>query len=140
MMTAEKMREIIEKNISFDSLGKDKGICVFYEAGTLSVGISFESESPDGEEMARYIYNLFLGDEYVNIGGYGTLDNPLPDDVIQEMVQEWNVFEILDKTVECSYEEVKSLVDLVSKGFDAGLVKVVIDDYIECDLIGEVEE
>lgn len=121
-MTAEKMKQIIMEEVPFSTLLKNQGIYEFYEQGDNSLGISYEDicyEDVD-EEKDVYIYNIFVGKEYINICGHGTKENPLPDDVLKELVKNWN---------DLAYsEEIRNVMELVSKGLDAGFVKVEIED------------
>jgi len=89
-MTESRMEEILGNDVYFDQLEKDGGIFEFFSLGDLSIGISYESEGPDGEAMDRYIYNLFYQDEYINVPGYGTKEDQIPDAVIKELVEKWN--------------------------------------------------
>ena len=60
------LREI--RNLDLGSVKKDSGITEFCFHENLSAGISFETlEEPDAGE--GYIFNLFLGDEYINLSG-----------------------------------------------------------------------
>lgn len=88
-ITLEKVTEFINNNVDFSSLQKDKGISEFRISNTISLGVSFESKGPDGESDI-YVYNLFWNDEYINISGFGTKDNPTPDDVVVELTKVWN--------------------------------------------------
>lgn len=94
-MTYERMKGIIAENVPFSKLKKDKGICEFYamhcnDSGiNKSIGISYEDID---DEHDVYIYNIFIDSEYINISGHGTKDNRLPDDVLTELVAEWNKF------------------------------------------------
>lgn len=60
------LREI--RNLDLGSVKKDSGITEFCFHENLSAGISFETlEEPDTGE--GYIFNLFMGDEYINLSG-----------------------------------------------------------------------
>lgn len=83
------MRQIVMTHANFSDLQKNKGICEIYETDGKSIGISLE----DLEETPHaYIYNLFVGSEYINISGHGCLNDPLPDCVLQELTSTWNRF------------------------------------------------
>lgn len=93
----EGMRSRItyELNVSKDRLArmKNKGIYEFFPYGLLtkkSIGISYEDID---DEKDVYIYNIFVGDEYINISNRGTKDNPLPTEVLEELIEVWNSFE-----------------------------------------------
>ena len=99
----EGMRNRItyELNVSKDILArmKNKGIYEFFPYGLLtrkSLGISCEDLD---DEKDVYIYNIFVGGdhdtggEYINISNRGTKDNPLPTEVLEELVEVWNSFE-----------------------------------------------
>ena len=92
VMTSEKMKAIIT-TVSFSELQKNTGILEFYSEMSesqeyeKSVGISFEDI---GDETDIYIYNIFLGEEYINISNRGTKENPIPNEVLEELVEEWN--------------------------------------------------
>lgn len=42
------------------------------------------------EERNVFVYNIFCGDEYININGYGTQKEPLPDVMLEEITATWN--------------------------------------------------
>lgn len=94
-MTKEQMKEIINNEVPFSDLQKNKGIFEFHfvmnevKGYEKSIGISYEDID---DETDVYIYNIFLGDEYINISNRGTKENPIPDEVIQELVDEWNLY------------------------------------------------
>ena len=91
-MTFEKMEEIIKNEIPFSLLEKNKGIVEFYEDENISIGLSFEDL--DEEQKDVYIFNLFYGDEYINICGEYKLVNgkfiDLCTNLIEELVETWN--------------------------------------------------
>lgn len=128
IMTTEKIKSIIETEVPFDKLEKDQGIYEFHDDGNFSIGVSYESEGPHGENMERYIYNLFFQGKYINISGYGTKEELIPEDVLHEMVEKWNRLAAPEKVKEISHEETKALMDLVSKGLDAGLIELSVRD------------
>lgn len=88
-MTIEEMRKIIMGNVPFSQLEKNRGIYEFYNdnESEKSLGISYE-DIDDKKDV--YIYNIFIGSEYVNISGEGTKENPLPNDILEQLVKEWN--------------------------------------------------
>lgn len=89
-MTKDKMREII-LSTPFDELVKNSGIYVIYEDGNLSLGVSRESDNDCGE---RYIYNIFWGDEYINICGYiRTRHDSNIEPIISDLYAQWSDLE-----------------------------------------------
>ena len=98
-MTTESMKQVIMENVPFSELSKNKGIYEFFEPGdnnpgfkpkNMSLGISYEDAD---DEKDVYVYNIFIGEEYINISGRGSKENPLPDDVLSELVETWNSLE-----------------------------------------------
>lgn len=87
-MTEKEMRDIINELCPWESLKKNQGITEIYvEANEISIGVSYE----DIDKLNDiYIYNLFYKDEYINILGYGTIENRLPEFVVQELTKSWN--------------------------------------------------
>ena len=83
-LTPCKLRNLVSK-LDIKEENKDKGIDEFYVYEGQSIGISYESEN-------TLIYNIFLGEEYVNISGNGTLQERLPDELARELVDTWNKF------------------------------------------------
>lgn len=90
-MSIEEMKEIIMNEVPFSELQKDKGIYEFHENGEKSLGISYESGIDFDERTDVYVYNVFIGEEYINVSGYGTKENRLPEEVLNELVKEWNL-------------------------------------------------
>lgn len=86
-MTVEKMKQIIIDSVPFTQLEKNKGIYEFHIEGGISLGESYE-DIDDKKDI--YIYNIFIGSEYINICGEGTKEEPLPNNVLSELVKEWN--------------------------------------------------
>lgn len=92
-MTVEKMKQILTDEVPWEEVKKrkNKGIYEFYEQNGKSLGISYEDI--DGEKDV-YIYNIFLGDDiYINISNRGTKDNPITNELLNELVLEWNIYE-----------------------------------------------
>ena len=87
-MTKEMIRHFVNENVSFGLLVLDNGIFEYEMTNRISIGISFESF--DEHPYKRYIYNLFFDGEYINIGGYGTLKDPLPEEISQELERTYN--------------------------------------------------
>ena len=87
-MTEKEMKNIINELCPWESLKKNQGITEFYvDANEISIGVSYE----DIDELNDiYIYNLFYKDEYINISGYGTIENRLPEFIVQELADSWN--------------------------------------------------
>lgn len=89
-MTKDEMKQIIMEAVPFSKLKKNSGIYEFNMVGDKSLGISYE----DLEDLeAAYVYNIFLGDQYANVSTRGTVDNPTPDELLEELVKEWNLYE-----------------------------------------------
>lgn len=90
-MDREGFKDFIMKNIDFQLLVKNHGIYEFQISGDKSLGVSYEDMKEDDNSVkAVYIYNLFCGDEYINISGYGTRDNLIPDKLLDELAERWN--------------------------------------------------
>lgn len=90
-MDREGFKDFIMKNIDFQLLVKNRGIYEFQISGDKSLGISYEDiKEDDNHVKAVYIYNLFCGDEYINISSYGTRDNLIPDKLLDELAKRWN--------------------------------------------------
>lgn len=64
------------------------GITEFYTGkNKMSIGVSYEDID---EEKNVYIYNIFCGDEYINISNHGRYGDRLPDAVVNELTERWN--------------------------------------------------
>lgn len=87
LMTYEEMKQILLTEIPFDTLEMNSGIYEFHEVGFLSIGISYE-DVYDPNEI--YYYNLFWNDQYIDIGAIGTKAEPVNDNVIWKLVNNWN--------------------------------------------------
>lgn len=87
-MTKEMIMQFINENVTFNSLVLDQGIFEYEMTSPISIGVSFETfeEHP----YKRYIYNLFFDGEYININGCGTLEDPLPEEILEELEQTYN--------------------------------------------------
>lgn len=83
-LTPYKLQKLVSK-LDIKEENKDKGIDEFYVYDGQSLGVSYESEN-------TLIYNIFLGEEYVNISGNGTLQERLSDEIARELVDTWNKF------------------------------------------------
>ena len=92
IMTKDDMRRVIELYFRFNHLEKNIGIYEFHQQDGKSLGISYEDIEEDNSKREVYIYNIFVGSEYINISGKGTVENPLPDNVLDELVTEWNKY------------------------------------------------
>ena len=86
-MTVDEMKQLIETEVPFDSLKLNASVVEFYAADKLSIGISYETDD-EGKEC--YIYNLFCGDEYINIAGAASKEEKVNADVLHELVDAWN--------------------------------------------------
>lgn len=85
-MKKEQMKKIL---LSFVPEVRDKD-CIheFAIEGELkTLGISLENIEQKKDVL---VYNIFVGDEYINIGGYGTQKEPLPDEILEEITATWN--------------------------------------------------
>lgn len=87
-MTKEMIRSFINENVTFNSLTLGQGIFEYDINDRISIGISFENL--DEYPYKRYIYNLFFDGEYVNLNGYGTLKDPLPEEILEELERTYN--------------------------------------------------
>lgn len=83
-LTPNKLRKLVSA-LDIKEENKDKGIDEFYIYEGQSIGVSYETEN-------MLIYNIFLGEEYINISGNGTLQERLPDSIARELVDTWNKF------------------------------------------------
>lgn len=87
-MTSVELKQIITTKVPFKALKKNEGIVEFHEEGIISFGISYE-DNDEGKEC--YIYNLFVDtDAYINISGQGTVEDPIPDDIVSELIEAFN--------------------------------------------------
>lgn len=114
MLTISKLRNLLNENF-LNSLQKKQGITEFFMIGNISIGISYENGNiEDGEEEDRYILNLFLGDEYLNIS-YEPSEKGLNDIVLNEVCDVFNHFFNIrsylaeEVCLNFSKEEIKSL-------------------------------
>lgn len=82
----ENIRDFIKSEVDFKSLKTDTGIfeTAVYTDG-LSIGVSKET-SDEGNIV--FIFNLFCGDEYINISDHTTEDNILSDEMMQRIENE----------------------------------------------------
>ena len=87
-MTKEAIRRFVNENVTYESLILDQGISEYEMANRISIGVSFETfeEYP----YKRYIYNLFYDGEYININEFGTLEEPLSEEVLEELERTYN--------------------------------------------------
>lgn len=81
-MTVKEMKDIFTTEIPLESLTVDSGIYEFHVEDGKSIGISYERV----EEKPVYIFNIFLGDEYVNISG----EFERIFDSVETVTNEWN--------------------------------------------------
>lgn len=87
-MNERDFKEFIIKNIDFKQLVKNHGIYEFRISDKISLGISYE----DIDNLTDiYIYNLFYGNEYINISGYATIDDLIPDTILNELAKQWQL-------------------------------------------------
>lgn len=52
--------------------------------------LAFHSRVSMNNPYKRYIYNLFFDGEYVNLNGCGTLKDPLPEEILEELERTYN--------------------------------------------------
>jgi hypothetical protein len=85
MVTEKEMEEIFQNEIPLEGLAVDSGIYEFHIDGNKSIGISYENIQDDTPHIG-YIFNLFVGDEYINISGnYKSIY-----DAVKVVTEEWN--------------------------------------------------
>ena len=87
-MTPEEMCEVFDTHIDLEFLETylDKGIYVFYIEWNKYIGVSYETNE---EGSVGYIFNLFLGDEYINVCGfYANIF-----DAVDAVTEAWNKLE-----------------------------------------------
>lgn len=86
MLTEKEMREIFQNEIPpLEEIKIDSGICEFHKKGNKSIGVSYEHINFDTPHVG-YIFNLFIGEEYINISG----DFENIYDAIKIVTEEWN--------------------------------------------------
>ena len=81
-MTIKEMENIFTMEIPLEGLAVDSGIWEFHVENNKSIGISYE----DIDGKLVYIFNIFVGDEYINIGG--EYENIY--DAVEIVTNEWN--------------------------------------------------
>lgn len=82
-MTNKEMENIFKNEIPLKELVVDSGIFEFHEENGKSIGVSYE-HNENGNLI--YIFNIFLGEEYVNITG--EFKNIY--DAVEFVTKEWN--------------------------------------------------
>lgn len=82
-MTIAEMENIFTMEIPLEGLVADAGIYEFHIEGEKSIGVSYE-HNEDGKLI--YIFNIFLGSEYVNISG----EFESIYDAAETVANEWN--------------------------------------------------
>lgn len=81
-MTVKEMENIFTMEIPLEGLMVDSGIWEFHIENNKSIGISYE----DIDGKLVYIFNIFIDDEYINIGGeYESIY-----DAVEIVTNEWN--------------------------------------------------
>lgn len=81
-MTVKEMENIFTMEIPLEGLAVDSGIWEFHVENNKSIGISYE----DIDGKLVYIFNIFIDDEYINIGGeYESIY-----DAVEIVTNEWN--------------------------------------------------
>lgn len=86
-MTKKKLKDILDE-IPYNELVLDGGIYEFYTEDSLSMGISYEAFEED-PSIRIYIFNIFVGDEYINISGSEPV---ITDETINNLVRAWNKY------------------------------------------------
>ncbi len=82
-MTVKEMENIFAIEIPLEGLVADSGIYEFHEENGKSIGISYEHNE---DEKLIYIFNIFFGDEYINISG----EFESIYDAVETVTEEWN--------------------------------------------------
>lgn len=73
-----------------DRLRRNTGIIEIHRNGDIAIGIRLETGNPGpGQEPERYIFNLFVRDQYVNIPYYPGKKG-INQDVLQVLAHEYN--------------------------------------------------
>ena len=81
-MTTKEMENIFTMEIPLEGLVVDSGVYEFHLEENKSIGISYENI----EGKLVYIFNIFLGDEYINICG----EFESIYDAVEIVTEEWN--------------------------------------------------
>lgn len=84
-MQKEQMKKLL---FSFLPEIHEKNLIHEFPVGEDSMAIGISLENID-EERNIFVYNIFCGDEYININGYGTQKEPLPDVMLEEITTIW---------------------------------------------------
>lgn len=82
-MTTIEMKKVFQEEIPTDELVADSGIFEFHFENGKSIGVSYEHNENNN---LGYIFNIFLGDAYVNISG--EFENIF--DAVEVVTNEWN--------------------------------------------------
>lgn len=83
-LTIENLADFIKKELPFNDLKIDTGIAETNNINNtdISIGVSYERDE-NGNNV--FIYNLFAGEEYINISNKGTDKNKMPNSVLIEL-------------------------------------------------------
>ena len=96
-LNVDQIHSVIMNSVPFEELEKGKGIFEFFKQGDKSIGISYEDID---DEKDVYIYNIFVDDEYTNIGGHGTKTMVVTMDILRELVDVWNGINVEGKSIQ----------------------------------------
>jgi hypothetical protein len=100
-ISSAEMKHILNTEIPFDRLELNKGIYEFHEKDDMSLCVSMEDIEEDEGVVINdvLIFNVFVGDEYINIEGAYRKDgnnfvraNEGEDNLIDMLVTTWNKF------------------------------------------------
>lgn len=82
MLTEKEMELIFQNEIPLEGLTIDSGIYEFHEDKGKSIGVSYERLG----DTPAYIFNIFIGDEYINISeAFWSIY-----DAVKAVTEEWN--------------------------------------------------
>lgn len=81
-MTVKEMEDIFAMEIPLEGLTVDSGIYEFHVKNHKSIGVSYEYI----DDKPVYVFNIFLGNEYINICG----EFKSIYDAVETVTNEWN--------------------------------------------------
>lgn len=127
MITAEIIQKLVNPSL-LDSLEKDKGITEFFRFGDYCMGISFETDDESDINSERYIFNVFAGPEYLNVGYYPQ-NKGLNMTVYMELAEVWN------KVV-----NIKRIVaERIQLNASTNEIEEILGEQISADLVEDLE-